>query len=94
MINTACVAALSFPFPNAREREENCERVAKSPLLPNFVAHPRRGPSFARFSLAGSISAQPKKGKESAATQAMINKVKKVQKTHKLTCNQNSVCKE
>ena len=25
----ACVAAVSFPFPNAREREENCERVAK-----------------------------------------------------------------
>ena len=25
----ACVAAVSFPFPNAREREENCERVRK-----------------------------------------------------------------
>ena len=25
----AHVAAVSFPFPNAREREENCERVAK-----------------------------------------------------------------
>ena len=24
-----CVAAVSFPFPNAGEREENCERVAK-----------------------------------------------------------------
>ena len=28
-IIVACVAAVSFPFPNAREREENCERVAK-----------------------------------------------------------------
>ena len=27
--NIACVAAVSFPFPNARERGENCERVAK-----------------------------------------------------------------
>ena len=25
----ACVAAVPFPFPNAREREENCERVPK-----------------------------------------------------------------
>ena len=25
----ACVAAVFFPFPNAREQEENCERVTK-----------------------------------------------------------------
>ena len=56
MDKVACVAADSFPFPNAREREEN---------------HPRRAPSLARFSFACSISAPPEKGKESAATQAM-----------------------
>ena len=27
-VQLACVAAVSFPFPNAREREEKCERVA------------------------------------------------------------------
>ena len=51
----ACVAAVSFPFPNAREREENCERMA------NFFAHPRRAPSLARFSFACSIFAPPEK---------------------------------
>ena len=40
------------------------------PTLPNFLAHPRRAPSFARFSFACSISARPEKGKESAAMQA------------------------
>ena len=68
----ACVAAVSFPFPNAREREENCERVlTPSLLVPNFLAHPRRTPSLARFSFAFSISAPPEKGKESAAAQAI-----------------------
>ena len=56
----ACVAAVSFPFPNAREREENYERVA----------HSRHASSVARFSFACSISAPPEKGKESAAMQA------------------------
>ena len=56
----ACVAAVSFPFPNA------CGK------LPNFLAHPRRAPSLAHFSFACSISAPPEKGKESAATQATI----------------------
>ena len=63
-VQLACVAAVSFPFPNAREQEENCERVTKSPflltpspLLPNFFAHPRRAPSLARFLLACSIRA-------------------------------------
>ena len=66
----ACVAAVSFPFPNAREREENCERMA------NFFAHPRRAPSLARFSFAFSIFAPPEKlGKESAATQAMDHRI-------------------
>ena len=27
-VQLACLAAVSFPFPNACEREENCERVA------------------------------------------------------------------
>ena len=40
-------------------------------LLPNFLAHPRRAPSLARFSFACSISARPEKGKESAATQTI-----------------------
>ena len=74
----ACVAVVSFPFPNAREREENCERVPTpfpfllTPflLVPNFFAHPRRAPSLARFSFACLISARPEKGKVSAATQA------------------------
>ena len=39
-----------------------------------FLAHPRRAPSLARFSLACLISARPEKGKESAATQARENK--------------------
>ena len=56
----ACAAAVSFLFPNAREREENYERVA----------HSRHASSVARFSFACSISAPPEKGKESAAMQA------------------------
>ena len=40
-------------------------------LLPNFLAHPRRAPSLARFSFACSISAPPEKGEESAATLAI-----------------------
>ena len=44
--------------------------LTPSLLLPNFLAHPRRAPSLARFSFACSISALPEKGKESAATQA------------------------
>ena len=63
ILSVACVAAVSFPFPNAREREENCERVA----------HPRRAPSLTRFSFACSISVRPEKGKESAATQAILS---------------------
>ena len=68
----ACVAAVSFPFPNAREPEENFEEWQNTPslLLPNFLARPRRAPSLARFSFACSISVPPEKGKESAATQA------------------------
>ena len=64
----ACVAAVSFPFPNAREREENCEEWQIS----NFLGHLRRAPSLARFSFACSISAPPEKGKESTATQAKL----------------------
>ena len=40
--------------------------------MPNFLAHPRRAPSLACFSFACSISAQPEKGKESAATQVSV----------------------
>ena len=74
--NLACVAAVSFPFLNARGKL----RKSGSPflltptlLLPNFLAHPRRAPSLARFSFACSISSPPEKGKESAATQASLN---------------------
>ena len=49
----------------------NGRKTAKE-CLPNFLAHPRRAPSLARFSFACSISAPPEKGKESAATQAMF----------------------
>ena len=67
----ACVAAISFSFPNARERDENCERVRKirsrgrgchshPPYFSQFFAHPRRASLF----LAWSIS----KGKETTAT--------------------------
>ena len=47
--------------------------LTPSLLLPNFLAHPRRAPSLARFSFACSISSPPEKGKESAATQASLN---------------------
>ena len=47
--------------------------LTPSLLLPNFLAHPRRAPSLARFSFACSISAPPEKGKESTATQATVD---------------------
>ena len=66
----ACVAAVSFPFPNAREREENCERALSPPpyFSPIFwLTHGvlRRSPAFRSL-----VRSPPEKGKESAATQA------------------------
>ena len=77
----ACVAAVSFPFVNARGKLRKSGKISSrhtpSPFLltpslrlPNFLAYPRRAPSLARFSFACSIFAPPEKGKESAATQA------------------------
>ena len=81
MLNVAYEAAVSFPFPNTRERDENCERVGKirsrgggvaCPLStsPQFFAHPRRALPFPASPMS--------KGKETAAAQAMFNVVQAV----------------
>ena len=71
MSGIACVAAVSFPFPNAREGNENCERfLTPSPLLSIFLLTPGARPFYRSL-----VRFPPGKGKETAATQAMSGSI-------------------